>query len=179
MRLIKKIIILCCLFVISCELHEPLIDNSLDLESAAEKGIFPPALVFHPSRVETTVGGTVGVNVYAMKLEKVGMAQIEVNYDSNKLSVKSVTQGSLFEGGNSPFFIFEDDSSNGVLTIYITYLGPGGNSVSGTGDIALISFNARSMGQTEFSINQESIILDPDAKSIPLNGYGKGMIDAQ
>jgi hypothetical protein len=35
------------------------------------------------------------------------------------------------------------------------------------------------MGQTEFSINQESIILDPDAKSIPLNGYGKGMIDAQ
>ena len=91
--------------MISCELHEPLFDNSLDLESAAEKGIFPPALVFHPSRVETTVGGTVGVNVYAMKLEKVGMAQIEVNYDSNKLSVKSVTQGSLFEGGNSPFFI--------------------------------------------------------------------------
>ena len=66
MRLIKKIIILCCLFVISCELHEPLFDNSLDLESAAEKGIYPPALVFHPSRVETTVGGTVGVNVYAM-----------------------------------------------------------------------------------------------------------------
>ena len=54
--------------MISCELHEPLFDNSLDLESAAEKGIFPPALVFHHSRVETTVGGTVGVNVYAMKL---------------------------------------------------------------------------------------------------------------
>ena len=160
-------------------MHEPIFDNSLDLEAAQVKGIYPPALVFFPNNAEVTVGDTVEVEVYAMKIENVGMAQIEVHYDPARLTVISVAQGSLFQGGNQPFFITENDINNGVLTIFITYLGPGGNSIGGTGDIALIYFKPRSTGNTEFRISQESILLDPDANTIILNGYGKGMIDAQ
>ena len=118
------------------------------------------------------------VEVYAMEIKNVGMAQIEVHYDPAKLTVTSVAQGSLFQGGNQPFFITEDDSNNGILTIFITYLGPSGKAIEGTGDIALIHFKPRSTGNTEFRISQESILLDPDANTITLNGYGKGMIDA-
>jgi hypothetical protein len=176
---IKRYIIIICFWAFSCELHDPIFDNSLDLEVAAEKGIYPPALVFFPNNAEVTVGDTVEVEVYAMKIENVGMAQIQVHYEANKLSVESVTRGSLFQGGNQPFFITDNDTQNGVLTIYITFLGPDGNAVGGTGDIALIHFKPRSTGNAEFRISQESILLDPDANTITLNGYGKGMIDAR
>ena len=176
---IKRYSIIFCFWAISCELHDPIFDNSLDLEVAAEKGIYPPALVFFPNKAEATIGDTVEVEVYAMEIKNVGMAQIEVHYDPAKLTVTSVAQGSLFQGGNQPFFITEDDSNNGILTIFITYLGPSGKAIEGTGDIALIHFKPRSTGNTEFRISQESILLDPDANTITLNGYGKGMIDAQ
>ena len=176
---IKRYIIIFCFWAISCELHDPIFDNSLDLEAAQVKGIYPPALVFFPNNAEVTVGDTVEVEVYAMKIENVGMAQIEVHYDPARLTVISVAQGSLFQGGNQPFFITENDINNGVLTIFITYLGPSGKAIEGTGDIALIYFKPRSTGNTEFRISQESILLDPDANTITLNGYGKGMIDAQ
>ena len=175
---IKRYIIIFCFWAISCELHEPIFDNSLDLEAAQVKGIYPPALVFFPNKAEATIGDTVEVEVYAMKIKNVGMAQIEVHYDPAKLTVISVAQGSLFQGGNQPFFITEDDSNNGILTIFIAYLGPSGKAIEGTGDIALIHFKPRSTGNTEFRISQESILLDPDANTITLNGYGKGMIDA-
>ena len=103
---------------------------------------------------------------------------LSINYDQNKVSVGSVAKGELFQGGNQPFFHFEDDGS-GVLTIYVGYLGPDGNSVSGTGNIANIIFNTLSAGQSQISISSTSRILDPDAKAITLNGYGKGTIDAQ
>ena len=167
------------MFVISCELHEGIFDNPLDLEAAEAKGIYPPALVFFPNNAEVAIQDTVEVEVYAMKIENVGMAQIEVHYEANKISVESVTQGSLFQGGNQPFFITENDSNSGILTIFITYLGPNGKAIEGTGDIALIRFKPRSMGFTEFRISQESILLDPDANAITLNGYGKGIIDAR
>ena len=80
---------------------------------------------------------------------------------------------------NEPFFLTDNDPQNGVLTIYITFLGPAGNSVGGTGDIALINFKPSSTGRAEINISQESILLDPNAKEIVLKGYGEGIIDVR
>ena len=66
---IKRYIIIFCFWAISCELHDPIFDNSLDLEAAQVKGIYPPALVFFPNKAEATIGDTVEVEVYAMKLK--------------------------------------------------------------------------------------------------------------
>ncbi len=163
---------------LGCELTDGVFENPLDREVASSKGISPPALVFYPDVVTTTAGGSAATSVYALDISGVGMAEIVINYNQNKVSVGSVAKGELFQGGNQPFFHYEDDGS-GVLTVYIGYLGPDGNSVSGTGNIANIVFNTLSAGQSEVSISNSSRILDPDAKSITLNGYGKGTIDAQ
>jgi hypothetical protein len=163
---------------LGCELSDGVFENPLDREVASSKGITPPALVFYPDFVTTTAGGSAATSVYALDISGVGMAEIIINYNQNKVSVGSVAKGELFQGGNQPFFHYEDDGS-GVLTVYIGYLGPDGNSVSGTGNIANIVFSTLSAGLSEVSISTSSRILDPDAKAITLNGYGKGTIDAQ
>ena len=178
MRWIKPFIITISFLLFSCEIVEPDLNNPLDTVANAENGITPPALVFYPDVVTTTAGGSAATSVFALDISGVGMAEIMINYDQNKVSVGSVSKGELFDGGNQPFFHYEDDGS-GVLTIYVGYLGPDGNSVSGTGKIANIVFSTLSAGQSEVKISQSSRILDPDAKAITLNGYGKGTIDAQ
>ena len=178
MRWTKIILTPILIAFLGCELSDEVFENPLDRDVAAEKGITPPALVFYPDVVTTTAGGSAATSVYALDISGVGMAEIVINYNQNKVSVGSVAKGELFQGGNQPFFHYEDDG-NGVLTVYIGYLGPDGNSVSGTGNIANIVFSTLSAGQSEVSISSSSKILDPDAKSITLNGYGKGTIDAQ
>ena len=178
MRWTKLLIAPILLVFLGCELSDGVFENPLDREVASENGITPPALVFYPDVVTTTAGGSAATSVYALDISGVGMAEIVINYNQNKVSVGSVAKGELFQGGNQPFFHYEDDGS-GVLTVYIGYLGPDGNSVSGTGNIANIVFNTLSAGQSEVSISNSSRILDPDAKAITLNGYGKGTIDAQ
>ena len=179
MRWINSILLVGLLGFMACELHDPVFDNSLDLEVAAKKGIYPPAIVLFPNHLDGNVGTMAEIQVYALKVDNVGMAQIAVYYDPGKLVVESVAQGSLFQGGNEPFFLTDNDPQNGVLTIYITFLGPAGNSVGGTGDIALINFKPNSTGRAEINISQESILLDPNAKEIVLKGYGEGIIDVR
>ena len=164
---------------LGCELTDGVFENPLDREVASENGITPPALVFYPDVVTTTAGGSAATSVYALDISGVGMAEIVINYNQNKVSVGSVAKGEFFQGGNQPFFHYEDDGDSGLLTVYVGYLGPDGNSVSGTGNIANIVFSTLSAGQSEVSISTASRILDPDAKAITLNGYGKGTIDAQ
>ena len=178
MRWTKIILTSLLSFFLGCELSDEVFENPLDRDVAAEKGITPPALVFYPDVVTTTAGGSAATSVYALDISGVGMAEIIINYNQNKVSVSSVAKGDLFQGGNQPFFHSEDDGA-GVLIVYVGYLGPDGNSVNGTGNIANIVFNTLSAGQSEVSISNSSRILDPDAKAITLNGYGKGTIDAQ
>ena len=178
MRWTKILLTPILLVFLGCELSDGVFENPLDREVASSKGISPPALVFYPDIITTTAGGSAATSVYALDISGVGMAEIVINYNQNKVSVGSVAKGELFQGGNQPFFHYEDDGS-GVLTVYIGYLGPDGNSVSGTGNIANIVFNTLSAGQSQVSISTASRILDPDAKAITLNGYGKGTIDAQ
>ena len=179
MRWTKLLLTPIIIVFLGCELTDGVFENPLDREVASSKGISPPALVFYPDIVTTTAGGSAAISVYALDISGVGMAEIAINYDQNKVSVGSVTKGEFFQGGNQPFFHYENDETSGLLTIYIGYLGPDENSVSGTGNITSIVFNTLSAGQSEVSISSSSRILDPDAKAITLNGYGKGTIDAQ
>ena len=178
MHLTKLLLPSLLILFLGCELSEGVFENPLDREVASSNGISPPALVFYPDIITTNAGAGAPTSVYAMDISGVGMAEIEINYDPNKVSVGSVAKGGLFDGGNPPFFYYEDDSA-GSLIIYVGYLGPNGNSISGTGNIANIIFNTLSAGQSEISISSASRILDPDAKAITLNGYGKGYLDVK
>ena len=178
MRLIKYLYLSAFVLIVGCELSEPVFENPLDREVASNKGIEPPALVFYPDVITTNTGSSAATSVYAMDIEDVGMAEIKISYDPNKVSISSVAKGDLFQGGNQPLFITEDNE-NGLLIIYVGYLGPNGDSISGTGNVANIVFSTISAGQSQVAISSSSKILDPNANEIKLNGYGEGLIDAQ
>ena len=109
MRWIKQYIILISFLFISCEIVEPELDNPLDTEASAEKGVAPPALVFFPDNVSTNTGGNAVVNIYALEVENVAGIVAKVSYDNTKLNVASVSPGSFFSDSQNPIFITEDN----------------------------------------------------------------------
>ena len=80
MRWINSILLVGWLGFMACELHDPIFDNSLDLEVAAKKGIYPPAIVLFPNHLDGNVGTMAEIQVYALKVDNVGMAQIAEPY---------------------------------------------------------------------------------------------------
>ena len=84
MRWIKPLLIFSLLLFISCDQGEvptKSLDNPLDTEAASEKGINTPALVFFPDSASASIGSTVSMEVYALGVEKLGMAYIKINYE--------------------------------------------------------------------------------------------------
>ena len=63
MRWIKQYIILISFLFISCEIVEPELDNPLDTEASAEKGVAHPALAFYPDHVYTHPRENAVVNI--------------------------------------------------------------------------------------------------------------------
>ncbi len=142
-----------------------------------EETFTPPAIVFFPDKIETKLGEYFLLDVYALELDSVGGAQIEINYNASSLSVSAVSKGNFFQGGNDPIFVSENN--NGKLVIYVTYMGPEGATVSGTGNIATIAFLANIRGKTTLTISDTSVLLDKDANPIQINGLGQGVVGAK
>ena len=61
----------------------------------------------------------------------------------------------------------------------MTYMGPEGATVSGTGNIATIAFLANIRGKTTLTISDTSVLLDKDANPIQINGLGQGVVGAK
>ena len=57
-------IIVFSLVLMSCEIVEPVYDNTLDLENNS-----PPGLLFKPETSTTTLGGSVVVSLYVLEVE--------------------------------------------------------------------------------------------------------------
>tara|TARA_B100001142_G_C14303661_1_gene643900 strand:+ start:1191 stop:1721 length:531 start_codon:yes stop_codon:yes gene_type:complete len=176
LRWIKEYIILIGFLFISCEIVESELNNPLDTDANAEKGIAPPALVFFPDNVTTNTGGNAVVNVYALEVENVAGIVARVSYDNSKLNVSSVSPGSFFSDSQNPIFISEDNQ--GTLDIYSFYMGSD-KVKSGTGPIAVIIFTTKVPGSSQLSIVQGSELLDENDVNIQIKGLGKGVVNAQ
>ncbi|MFQ6611948.1 MAG: cohesin domain-containing protein, partial [Fidelibacterota bacterium] len=155
-RMTTVFIILSFLFL-SCDIPEETYDNPLDLETNQEQGINPPALVFAPNAVTTTVGSSVSIEVYALEVSNVAGSHIEVSYDKNKLSLTSVSLGTFFASGEDPIFFYENDG--GTVDIYTSYLGTE-TSVSGTGTLAYLVFSVTAPGQSILSYSTSCELVD-------------------
>ena len=83
-------------FLLSCKIPEDSFENPLDLEANAEKGIFPPALVFSPDSVSINSGESVSIDLYALAVDSLAGAQIEIDYFNSSLSLESVEKGNFF-----------------------------------------------------------------------------------
>ena len=165
--------------LLSCEVPTEAYDNPLDEEVAQEKGIDTPALVFFPDKFEgLTAGNSVSVQLSALEVPDVAGAYIQLAYDKSKVSISSVNAGDFF--GSVPIFIYEDDSENGLLNIYTSFLGSDSSStVSGTGNLATLVLGTITAGQSTLNYTVETQIVDAQDNPIVLNGLGEGVIDVQ
>jgi len=171
LRSINYIIAIGFVFV-SCEILEPVYDNTLDLDNNA-----PPALLFTPETSTTTLGGSAAVMLYALEVENIAGVRARIQYDAAKLIVSTVSAGSFFSGSQAPVFIY-DDNGSGTLDIYSFYMGSD-RIKTGTGDIALIVFSTKLPGNASIELTTESELLDENGKLIPIQSYGTGVISAQ
>ena len=160
----------------SCEIVEPDLNNPLDTEANAEKGINPPALVFSPSSVNTSVGGNAILRVYAQEVTGVAGIHAKIQYDNTKLAVSSVSPGTFFNSTQAPIFIYEDNA--GVLDIFTFYMGSD-QTKDGTGDVALNTFRPTLAGESQVQLTAESELLDPQDVPIEIKGLGTGVVNAQ
>ena len=165
--------------LLSCEVPTEAYDNPLDEEVAQEKGIDTPALVFFPDKFEgLTAGNSVSVQLFALEVPDVAGAYIQLAYDKSKISIGNVNAGDFF--GSAPIFIYEDDSENGLLNIYTSFLGSDSSStVSGTGNLATLILGTITAGQSTITYNSESELVDAQDNPVVLNGLGEGVIDVQ
>ena len=176
MRWIKPVIAIFILGLLSCELGEVDLNNPLDTDANAEKGINPPALVFSPSSVNTSVGGNAIFRVYAQEVTGVAGIHAKIQYDNTKLAVSSVSAGTFFSSTQPPIFIYEDNA--GVLDIFTFYMGSD-KTKDGTGDVALITFRPTLAGQSQVQFTDESELLDSQDVPIEIKGLGTGVVNAQ
>ncbi len=98
-------------------------------------------------------------------------------YDNSRLEVSSVSQGSFFESAEPPLFVYNDNGS-GQLDIYSVIMGSE-KKVSGTGNIAIITFRLSGYGDASIRISDESQLLDTDGYDIELQSLGEGVISAK
>tara|TARA_Y100001947_G_scaffold131989_1_gene118213 strand:- start:26 stop:556 length:531 start_codon:yes stop_codon:yes gene_type:complete len=173
---IKPVIAIFSLGLLSCELGEVDLNNPLDTQANAEKGINPPALVFSPSSVNTSVGGNAIFRVYAQEVTGVAGIHAKIQYDNTKLNVSTVSPGTFFNSTQAPIFIYEDNV--GVLDIFTFYMGSD-KTKDGTGDVALITFRPTLAGQSQVQFTAESELLDPQDVPIEIKGLGTGVVNAQ
>ena len=171
LRSINYIIAIALVFI-SCEILEPVYDNTLDLENNS-----PPALLFTPEASSTTLGGSAAVTLYALEVESIAGVRARIQYDNTKLTVSTVSAGSFFTGSQAPVFIY-DDNGSGILDIYSFYMGSD-RIKTGTGDIALIVFSTKLPGNASIELTTESELLDENGELIPIQSFGSGVISAQ
>lgn len=150
----------------------------MDVEVAEERGIEPPALVFFPNRVEVTLGTSAMIEVFALEVDSLGGAYVQVEYDDSRLTLTSVQTGELLQGTNEPLFLWEDDGA-GTLEIYTFYLGADSTSVSGTGNLAQLVFNTKAPGETILRYGSACELVNSDDVPIDIKGFGEGVIDAR
>ena len=87
MRWIKPFILILNFILYSCEIVEADLDNPLDPEYNNSKGITPPALIFSPDQLTVNSGTNTTLSVYALEVNEVAGAHVQIKYDQNKLQI--------------------------------------------------------------------------------------------
>lgn len=168
------------LLLFSCELEIPeeSYNNPLDIEFNSENGITPPALIFTPGESTVNVGQSVIVDIFVLEVDSIAGTYIQVLYDQTRLSLNSIALGDILKSNQTPIFFYDDDSDQGKIDIYSSFLG-NEVAVSGTGSLAFLTFTTISPGTSTLRFGTTSEIVDNNDNQITLNGIGTGVIVAQ
>ena len=170
----KRITLLIFLLLMSCAVPTEAYNNPLDLEV----GMATPALVIFPNEVNVNIEETFTVNVYALDVENVAGAYIELDYNQNKLLLMTINPGTFFSDLQDPIY-FTETQNSGTIELYTAFLGADSSSVSGTGSFMSIVFSASASGVSSITYSPDCELVDPDDNPIEIKGFGFGVVNAQ
>ena len=160
-----------------CEVAELTYNNPLDVEEGEV-----PALVFSPTTIETSVGGSAVFEIFAVQVAGVSGIHTQIAFNSVRLGASNVSPRDFFDDDNQQpmFFTVPSNPSTAIdtLDIYYFYLGDGVTK-DGTGTVATVIFNTKMSATSTLEFTAESEFVDPDDLAIQINSLGQGTVTAQ
>ena len=174
----KYITIFILLLLIACEkAPEEVYDNPLDIEAITEEGIETPALMFFHDEININTNEIFTVSVYALGVQNVAGAYININYDQDKLLLIAINPGTFFSDLQDPLY-FSETQNSGKIELYTVFFGTDSSSVSGTGSFFSIMFAASESGISSLTYSTNCELVDPDDIQIEIKGFGEGVVNA-
>lgn len=109
-------------------------------------------LSFNPSRLTTTVGQTLTVEVMVSNARNLSSVPIQLQYDAAKLQVVNVSNGGFLEQGQQVVALTQhDDPTTGSVRI-TAMRPPDAAGATGSGSLLTLTFMAKAGGNTTLSI---------------------------
>jgi len=174
----KYITMFILLLLMACvESPKEVYDNPLDIEAITEEGIETPALMFFPDEININTNEIFTVSVYALGVQNVAGAYININYDQDKLLLIAINPGTFFSDLQDPLY-FSDTQNSGKIELYTVFFGADSSSVSGTGSFFSIMFAASESGISSLTYSTNCELVDPDDIQIEIKGFGEGVVNA-
>ena len=174
----KYITMFILLLLMACvESPKEVYDNPLDIEAITEEGIETPALMFFPDEININTNEIFTVSVYALGVQNVAGAYININYDQDKLLLIAINPGTFFSDLQDPLY-FSDTQNSGKIELYTVFFGADSSSVSGTGSFFSIMFAASESGISSLTYSTNCELVDPDDIQIEIKGFGDGVVNA-
>ena len=174
----KHITMFILLLLMACEeVPEKVYDNPLDIEFITEEGIETPALMFFPDEININTNEIFTVSVYALDVQNVAGAYININYDQDKLLLIAINPGTFFSDLQDPLY-FSETQNSGKIELYTVFFGADSSSVSGTGSFFSIMFAASESGVSSLTYGTDCELVNPNDNQIEIKGFGKGLVNA-
>ena len=174
----KHITMFILLLLMACEkVPEKVYDNPLDLDVYEEKGIETPALMFFPDEININTNEIFTVSVYALDVQNVAGAYININYDQDKLLLIAINPGTFFSDLQDPLY-FSETQNSGKIELYTVFFGADSSSVSGTGSFFSIMFAASESGVSSLTYSTNCELVNPNDNQIEIKGFGEGLVIA-
>ena len=159
------------------EVPEEVYDNPLDIEAITEEGIETPALMFFPDEININTNEIFTVSVYALDVQNVAGAYININYDQDKLLLIAINPGTFFSDLQDPLY-FSETQNSGKIELYTVFFGADSSSVSGTGSFFSIMFAASESGVSSLTYGTDCELVNPNDNQIEIKGFGEGLVIA-
>ena len=172
----SKIFIFFLFILFCCEEAEYSLDNPFDPENL---DLTPPALFFHPSKINTVIDTTIAIEVYGLELDSSSAARLDIRYDWGSIVLESVVPGPFYSGNNNPMEITVDEQ--GILDIFLFYVPDmdTDQNQGGTQSLATMYFSTISRGESELLFGENTTLINANNDSLNISEYGKGYVNVE
>jgi general secretion pathway protein D len=125
-------------------------------------------LMFSPPGSPVSAGATFQVPVVLTGGKDIASVPLQVQYDPAKLSLVNVSSGDLLSRDNQAVALVHRDDGPGSITINAARP-PGVAGVNGAGVVCVLSFQARTAGESELSMTRAAAV-SASAQQLPVKG---------